>query len=271
MNDTDNKLNRVLHVWRDRQIPSAEDRAELTQTVRRAVRTARPAAHPVSVSDGAVPFAGVFGRLAYVALGLAAALLAMFILNIREEGEGTSSEHPRTFADSAQSLAAIDDGLLAEAALLFREMNATLADRLKWMAETDDDVQVATIDREVYRPLSAEPLVLVRTLVLSRPISGGKWRSDWRAQVVTRAQETVRVNLGDDAAALTIWTFPLDGEAVAVDSRLQVKGDLDIETSASEILISARPVGIHRFVRDDREYRIMQAATVLAGQMEAAI
>ncbi|MDT8389675.1 MAG: hypothetical protein RRC34_04100 [Lentisphaeria bacterium] len=271
MKDTDIKLNDTLRRWQAEQTPETKHMEHLNGRIRHAIR--KGTRNPVPAPSGVgTPFAPFLGRLAYSALGMAAILTLLLVVHLREEEERTSNGHRPAFADSAQSLAALDGEVLAEAAMLFREMNASLADRLKWVAETDEDVQVATIDQDRPGGLPEEgPLVLVRTLVLSRPSSGGRWRSDWRAQVVTRAQEMVQVDLGGDAASLTIWTFPVNGEAVAVDSQLKLKGTLEIESSVSEILLSAHPAGIHTFFRDGREYRVMQVATVLANQRGQAI
>lgn len=270
MKNSNNKLDGMLRQWKAEQAPDAAHKENLNGRIRHAIR--QETRKPVPAPSGAgTPLAPLFGRLAYTALGVAAVLTILLVIHFREEGERPSTGRWPGFAASAQSLAAIDGEGMAEAATLFREMNATFGDRLKWVVETDEDVQVATIDQERDGEQPETALVLVRTLVLSKPVSGGRWRPDWRAQVVTRSQEVVQVNFGGGKARLTMWTFPVNGEAVAVDSRLELPGTMSIESSASEILLSAQPEGIHTFFRDGREYRIMQAAKILSGNWEEAI
>lgn len=262
MKNKDKKLDALIREWADTETSDTAQIERLTNRVGKAVREENQvhAAAPVSHSPKVFT---VFGRLAYTALGVAAVLLFLFVINLREEGERTSSRSLAS-ANTAQSLAVMDAALQAQARTLFREMDATFGNQLRWVVETDSDVQVATGENPSSKRAPG-PLVLVRTLVVSRSVTGGKWRRDWGAHVITRSQEMVQVKLGGDAATLTVWTFPVNGEAVAVDSQLQLTGTINLKTSTSEILLSAKPEGLQTFIHNGREYRVMQVAKVLSG------
>ena len=268
MKDNDNKFDTLIREWAKSETPDTTHIATLTDRVEKAVRqenkvcASAPALHSPKLVT-------VFGRLAYTALGVAAVLLFLFIIHFREEGEGPSSRSLAS-ANTAQSLAILDPELQAQARTLFHEMDASFGNQLRWVVETDSDVQIATGENSSSKR-GAEPLVLVRTLVVSRPVAGGKWRRDWGAHVITRSQEMVQVKLNGDAATLTVWTFPVNGDAVAVDSQLQLTGTINLKTSTSEILLSAKPEGIQTFVHNGREYRVIQAAKMLSETEKGAI
>ena len=254
-------LHRLLRDWSARHQPDAEILDQLASHV--SVQARSPAgatpAHDLQAQGWARP---VLGRFAYATLGVAAAVVAAVGLRIGSTIPDPEAQ-PEAGWTAEKSELLLSPVQLASARQLFSEIDGTFCNGLAWLAETDNDIALGVGDRTGASALGAGPLVLVRTLVLERTPGAVAWTPVWRASVVTRPEEVVRLEPARPKARMFLWACPVNGDAIAVDSSIELDAPTSVTASSTQILLAGKPVRIQSVRTPAGEYRVMQMAVLL--------
>lgn len=153
-------------------------------------------------------------------------------------------------------------------ALLLKEMDRLFEGRWTCLGEVNGQTFVEATDR-VDSDVESRPRVAVNLVAVERCGSESTWRVVWKATVVTRSQEWVRVPervAGGDSVA--VWVYALPDGAVMVESELALRGERGIEVSTGK-LFPKSPLDRHRVVelwterRGDRELRVLEATQLV--------
>jgi hypothetical protein len=143
---------------------------------------------------------------------------------------------------------------------LHSEMDRLFADRLAWLAETNQEVFLGLGESYAVHG----PRIALRVIVLKRASNAKSWQEIWAGDVVSRPEELVQLSTTREASRLSLWTHVLPDGAVAVDTKLDIGGNGPVWTSSSvqkpqvpQQVISARAQG--------GEFQVWQTATLFPG------
>jgi len=147
---------------------------------------------------------------------------------------------------------------------LVRTINELFCDRLLWLAETDDDVEIGLAADGAPVPPVPGPLIAVDVFVRSRTGPEAAWRQARAVRVVTRPEQVIQTTFGAKSASrLVLWAYALEDGALAVDSKLELRSPVDASVTASRIFVSDRPLRVFSLQTDTLEFQVLQAAAVV--------
>ena len=194
-------------------------------------------------------------RVLWFAAGVAATLLVAGIWH------GLVPE-----ADSLPALLRHESGLFAARrspmSRIFCETERLFGSKLQWVALSGGDAELGLADHSA----EGEPLV-VRVVVVSRPIGTIAWERLWEAEVVARANGILElVPDGRPDNHLALWLYRLEDGSALVESRLTLRTPVVMKTETSEILTFGATHKVSRLQQGGVEYLLLQTvAPVVKG------
>lgn len=199
------------------------------------------------------------GRLLYLGLGAAAALLIVFGSRL------VSNRHATEVGNGGESLATISAGEMQGIRKLYGETERMFADQLRYISQSNGDIGMGVETIPGGAVEDARP-VLARIVVVSRGPGESQWKRVWSSDVLLRGEELVEVepNPGTDNR-VALWVHTVSKGQVAVDTRLLLKIPVVVSSSASVIQSQGESESIAAFLRDGTEYRVYQAVRALDG------
>ena len=178
--------------------------------------------------------AGVWGRVAWFAMGAAAAVLAVCVFQPGDQG-GRPMAVRQEPAESLPPLAEFPAAELAEKSRLLAGMEELFGGRLAWLAENGGEgkqVQLGLLPEGALLR-GAKPMA-VRVVVFTRKTGSPDWKPVWQADLVAHDEQLVELPQDNVAGAtLRLWTQRLPDGLIAVDSELALGGRLPVRSSFS--------------------------------------
>jgi hypothetical protein len=240
-------IDKLLRDWSRRQQPDAAAERRLTSRILQAAaddtrRTTSP--HRESPQG--------HHRALWFAAGVAATLIAAAVWHALVPAADPLSallrqEHAR-FTDRRRTVSRV-----------FRETERLFGSNLQWIAESGDQTELGVADETAV----GEPLI-VRVVLVSRPVGTDTWQPLWTADVVARANGLLQ--LAPDGAPgnrLALWLHRLDGCAALVESRLDLRTPVPLATEASEVLRFGATRTVTRLCQNGVEYLLLQTVAPL--------
>ena len=238
-------LDNLLKSWATRVQANDDHVTELSGNISRSLAGQKLLEDEVLVTSGNI--SRLWGRFAYAAAGVAVgfvlALAAMhtgLFRSLRENG--------------AVQFARLDPEQIRARRIVFGEMDRLFAGQLRWVATSGDNVQMGL---GTGQSIDTAPLTLVRLVVLRKAAGEQTWRQVWDTDIVARNEEYVEVapNAGL-ANHLTVWVYPNADGTLVVESSIQLRSPVAVDSSSSSIVRAGLPVEIMALKTDDAEYRV---------------
>ncbi len=251
---TQDKLDKLLKQWAAAHVTSEEHAGKLAdRIVGELTANGAPVLDPAV--DGRVPLPRR-RKLAYAALGIAAALLIAATISLL-------SRRPSVPNGVVSHVASITPSELQARARLFYEMETLFADDLRWVVDSDNEVRLGV------RPVSGGPIahatpLLIRVLVMQRKTGEALWHELMKADVLTRSQELVEA-VPDPKLdnRLLLWAYVLPDGKVAIDSSIRLTTPIRASVDVTNVLTPGKPANVFSLETDDAEYHIFQVVTPL--------
>jgi len=249
------ELDSELRRWADSHTSEEEQLVELRQRIHAEAGAPLPAVR----FERREP--SWLGRFAWAVAGAA---MAMVLMHLVRRPRPTPQAQHLIQEDSALALVratAIPNAGFGE---VFAETRRLFPQRLRWVADTDQDFLV-NVSETVERPLAeAAGFADVRLVaIVRRP--GEEWRVLWRTVVVTQDGGYVTVALPGGGTA-TIWAHAADATTVAVETRLALP---EVSTSVSRILPADAAEPLVLLKTSEKELRVYQTATPVSALPQA--
>ena len=248
------QIDSMLRDWAERQKPDEAARRQLESRILQAAhRTAADKTHSSALAQCQPPARS--RGLLWFAVGVAATLLVAGIWH------GLVPE-----ADSLPALLRHESGLFAARrspmSRIFCETERLFGSKLQWVALSGGDAELGLADHSA----EGEPLV-VRVVVVSRPIGTIAWERLWEAEVVARANGILElVPDGRPDNHLALWLYRLEDGSALVESRLTLRTPVVMKTETSEILTFGATHKVSRLQQGGVEYLLLQTvAPVVKG------
>lgn len=252
-------IDNLLRDWSARREPGESERRQLEARVLQAARQA--------IHDGRQSRAKPAGRqslrqahhLLWFAAGIAATLLIagiwLFLARTRDPLAPLLSEESGLFAGRRGSMARI-----------FRETEQLFGSNLQWVAQSGGDAELGITET----PAEGEALV-VRVVVVARPVGTAAWKRLWKADVVARANGILEISPdGNPDNRMALWLHRLEGGAALVESRLTLHAPVAIEAETSEVLKFGATRKVTRVLHGGVEYLLLQTVAPVAGGQPCA-
>ena len=249
-------LDNLLRDWAACHEPDEAGRRQLEARVllaaRQAVHDGRPAPAPAPTAHRSTP--GQAHHLLWFAAGMAATLLVAgiwhFLASAHDPLTSPLSEERGLFAGRRRSMARI-----------FRETEQLFGSNLQWVAQSGSEAELGVSET----PSGGAPLV-VRLVIVARPLDDGAWRRLWEAEVVARANATLELTpAGRPDNRLTLWLHCLEGGVALVESRLRLHAPVAIEAETSEVLKFGATRKVTRVLHEGVEYLLLQTVAPADG------
>jgi hypothetical protein len=249
-------LDQLLRQWAVRHGAEGPDAQRLAQRVVDALD--RPGGSDEVGVDAPRPGATLRTRLLWAVLGAAATLavvsLWLGVLRRSPRHEEVAVEGPRI--EILQPQIEANSRLFAETGRLF-------GPDLRWIAETDGEVELG-LQPVAGTPLAASPVLWIRVLVVRRAVGGSSWQTLLTADVLTRNEQYVEARADHGGGGrLALWGYVLPDGNVAVDSRLRLTAPTRLSADVSSVFAPGKPVQILAVATDEGETRVFQVVTLL--------
>jgi len=253
-------LDTLMRDWAARQQPSEAERRQLEarvlQRVRQTLQNARQ-------GNGQPTYRKVPNHLRHpmfwFAAGIAATLMIAgiwhFLILPHDPLVSVLREENGLFAGRRRSIARI-----------FCETERLFGPNLQWIAQSGNDDELGLAET----PMGEEPLV-VRIVIVARPVGNGAWRRLWETEVVARAN--ARLELTPDGMLdnhLALWLYQLEGGAALVESRLRLNAPVAIEAETSEVLKFGATRKVTRVLHKGFEYLLLQTVAPVGENQSCA-
>jgi hypothetical protein len=255
-------LNELLRQWAERRVAEGAEAERLRGRVAASVEEAAFLDLPPVLAGRRA--AGLWGRLAWFAMGAAAAIVAVCVFQTRNQ-EGRPMAGRQEPVENLSALVQFPSSQLAEKGKLLAGVEELFGGRLAWLAEDGGKGQTVQLgllpEGEVLR--GAKPVV-VRVVVLARQGGSLDWKPVWRADLVTHEEQLVEVPQDTPGGArLRMWTQPLPDGLIAVDSELAFDGQLPVRSRFSGIQRGGVPQRVFSAQTGDVEYEVYQTVAPL--------
>ena len=244
-------LDNLLQGWASRRAADDARIAGLQERIKTSVRRQ----DRLSVAPPRIAWRwGVLPRLAYAGFGAAVAALVIAVV------AGRPSTPPSV---QAAGLAGISESQTRVFGSLFGEADRLFGDHLRWIAQSDRDVNLGVDAASSDVSSQGGPLV-VRVTVVARSVGEDTWREVWDAHVMARAEDRIELAPDPDTGnRLTLWIYPLADGHVAMDSRLHMDSPIHVRSESSEVLQEGKPFRVLALTEGETEYRVYQTVVAL--------
>lgn len=248
------KLNDLLKEWADRRPPDAERKKRLDERMLRALVAEKYTGDTPPALDTLASV--VWNRLTWAVAGALGAFALLWFLRV------PAPVHPEH--NGVTILARIAPEEIRAQRMLFQETSALFNDRLHWIVQTANDIQLG-IQPGNTAFTDAKNLLLIRLVVVKKTGSETHWENVWQGDVLAADQEVIRVGLGPHRQdRLSVWSFPNADGTFTVESRLSLERPVQLATESDAVCRPGRPRQIALFITGDAEYRIFQTLDVLS-------
>jgi len=248
------RLNNILKEWAAQNAPDDDHLRDLAAKIHRSAVEDR-----VKSAEAVPAHSSLLSRLLYASVGAVTALLLVAIVTMYNNRPSVSAVDP---ARDAQ-LAGLQAGDIETGRRLFGEMERLFSDELRWVAETNGDVNLGL--ESLHGPHGQKThAAVVRLAVVGRGNNDRQWRTVWSSDVLLRGEEMVEVVPDRGAGSrLALWVYPLSDGKVAIDTDLAL--DVPVRLAARRSLVVDQKVTSQvASVRDgDIEYRLLQSVAML--------
>ncbi len=246
-------LDELLQTWANSRAADADQLQHLQSRVLDAVlrdvaADAQPQWHATTSSASKSPGGWLLAGMA------ASLLLATCALRFSEPSLPVAAEGP-----PAASWLGPEE--LRERALVAERMTAVYGDRVRWFAETNEQLEIA-LSEDASLLSTAQPLAL-RFVVERRKPGTTAWSSLSQLDVVSRGEDVIEIPAAVAGLALRVWAYRLPDGMIFVDSAVDFTGENGLHSAGSRLLESGRPSEVDTSRQHDWEYRIYQAAAEL--------
>jgi hypothetical protein len=251
-------LDKLLRDWAASHEPDAAARRQLEARVVRAARRKLHNGGPAPVpAPRHRPSPRQLHHLLWFAAGMAATILIAVVWHF-------AAAHAPAPAPAASPLAE-ERGLFAgrhrSMVRIFRETEQLFGSNLQWVAQSGDEAELGVSQTSA----EGRPLV-VRLVIVARPLGNGAWRRLWETEVVARANATLDLTpAGRPDDRLMLWMHCLEGGAALVESRLMLHGPVTIEAETSEVLKFGATRKVTRVLHEGVEYLLLQTVAPVDG------
>ncbi len=176
-----------------------------------------------------------------------------------------------TAASSDPSIPAIDwtanRQVLAEYQNLF-------GSEFQWIIEQPARTEVGIRPSATTAPTPPGEFVVVRLMLMARPVDTNDWREVQRVNVVAQREEVVEIaDVAGRHSSFALWAYPVEGGMISVDLRYNpstISGTSptieSISIESSSLQPRGRTTQIRSFVSGGVEYRLYQSADLLDGE-----
>lgn len=278
----DTALDQILHQWADER---AADPEHLDILQKRIVSTLElehrhlPASRPRPAMPPIVSRHSVASRFP---VGLAAVVLVALVWFAQVAGESILN-HQLAGEDGSLPPDSVwlNQGQLDGQAVLLTEMEQLFGDRLNWLAETGERVELGLDEvtdsvGSAANDTASSPIA-IRMVVEKREAGDKSWKSAWTIDVVSRSEELVEMTpQSSDDVSVMLWAYALPDGTIAVDSELAWRHQNDevlanssspVRTTISNVQQDGQPSEAFVSEADGVEYRVFQTAAVLDGKV----
>ncbi|MEQ8790980.1 MAG: hypothetical protein RIC55_32255 [Pirellulaceae bacterium] len=258
-------LDRVLAAWAARNAADGEQLLRLENRIHAAL----DAEQSPELEEAAIQRrqAARWRRIAIVSLSSAAVLLVALLASWLTRSTPAPGARPNEFARISN-----DD--VARKRVLLAEMEHLFDGRVEWIAESadnrrgaDNDIRVGLVEGSSRDTRAARPLV-VRLVVIRRTSEERQWRPVRVTDVVLRDEQYVQLPpQADDPAQLSLWSYVLPDGMVALDTDLDLPGDVSLEADSSNLQEAGVPLKVFSTHDGDAEYEVYQTVRLLDDQV----
>lgn len=252
---TPDPLNTILRRWSARQEPPEAHFTQLQKSISAGAVDWR---YHARLTESQPWGLALIPRLSYALLGalLVVVIGGLFHVN-RSNGSLAAADR-----QTAAMLASIPAQKLAASQSLFNETQQMFAKRVRWITETDKDVDVQ-VEQADGAPSDSAP-VLMRLTVVSRKKGGQVWTSVWNSDVLIRGEDQVQIAPDRQAGnLLTAWVYPMADGKVMVDTNLELDLPVRIGSSMRNVVEQGVPMEMASLNTEDSEYRVFQTVRVM--------
>jgi hypothetical protein len=244
------ELDNELRRWGDSHSPKEEQLTELQR------RILAEAGAPLPAIRFERREASWLGRVAWALAGAALAMVLMHLARrphqpLPQQAQAPARDGALALAQSAAVPAAQVDELFMETRRLFPQ-------RLRWVADTDQDFVVNVADGMEPDQVAHRQATNIALVAMTRR-PGEKWEILWRSVVVTRDDDRVTVPVPGGKVVLRARATRSGG--TVVDTQLVLP---EVSTSSSHALRPRYPEPLVSLQTPEKELRIYQMATPLA-------
>lgn len=142
-----------------------------------------------------------------------------------------------------------------KAGALAGQLTALFGPALNGYVETSRDLTLA-LASQAAEPASKQ-WVRVEFALFRRAGAGAPWQSAWHAAAVVRAEERVELRT-DGGTQLVLWALPVNGDAVLVESEMDLKlPRLAFRHEGSDLCQRGRPSRMLQFDDETGTFRLM--------------
>lgn len=243
-------LDRMLKDWAEARAPACDRMDRLYCRIRHGI-IARRYEQELEKAPARI---GLLPRLAYVALGSAVTLVlaALWFFHVHPANNGDAT---RFAAISAQRAAAGEK--------LFAEMERLFAQDLRWVTESNGDMEVGVGALPGGAGRQNVP-ALVRLTVVARAEGQKTWRPIWNTDVIVRGEDRVEISPNRKADnRLALWVCPLDDGKVAVESVISLNAPVKAGGRLGTVVAQGVPTEVMAVRSGGTEYRVFQTTTML--------
>ncbi|MCE9614281.1 MAG: hypothetical protein K8T26_08395 [Lentisphaerae bacterium] len=249
-------LDERLRRWRRMHLATDTHLATLAQIISEDLRRHAQAEDRRPAAADTVGF-GI--KLAYAAAGAMVMAAALVLWPERAGGPAHALPVP--------ALATLDGGRLAAHSQVFREMQHLFADQLRWVSETDRQIDFgvapAAGETAAVSAGDARPVCVRFTAVVRQPATDA-WVPVWYQDVVLRCEDRISVRSGvDDGGTLGLWVYRLDDGRLAVETDLDVVAPVALRAHVDTVMDLGTPAQVLSMREGDTEYRVYQTVQPL--------
>jgi hypothetical protein len=146
--------------------------------------------------------------------------------------------------------------------ILWTEFDRTFDQRLTWIAETSNQVEIGLAEDGVPAPRDSRP-VAVR-VVVARRTAGQAWQPVWAVDVISRTDQLVHLpREGSKAVDLAMRAHLLPDGRVAVDTTLEIDNQQMHSARSSNVHQDLKPTMVFSQQADGVEYQVFQTVALL--------
>ena len=248
------ELDQTLRDWSESKTPGTAELDVLAAKISQAAQHVSEAEAEAEADVGGVRVS-LWSRVAYSALGAAAALVLVFAWGAWRDGgvsESTGSPWVAISADEVRAHAQV-----------FRELKDMFPEQLRWVAQAGDDIGMG-VDSVYGGVEEGASAVLIRIDVVSRAQGKGDWNVVWNTDVMTHSRELVEVAVGPlEENRLKIWVYPMEGGALAVENSMALETPIELVSRDTIVVEPGAPTEVMTLERKDHEYRVIQTVVPL--------